>query len=185
MTTNIPLIPEKPTHKLTQSYLKSILSYDPETGVFTWKERQDVTQPAQWNGRFAGKQAGTKRKGGNTFYRRIRIGDKPYLTHRLAWFYMTGQWPPEQIDHVDGNGLNNRFENLRLATHGQNKANSGAYRTNKLGIRGVHRQGNRYIARIQISRRKIHLGSFDTPQEASAAYAKAAEKHFGEFARVN
>ena len=183
MTTNIPLIPEKPTHKLTQSYLKSILSYDPETGVFTWKERQDV--PKEWNTKYARKEAGSKHKDKNNFYRYIGINDKRHRAHRLAWLYMMGEWPPQQIDHIDGNGLNNRFDNLRLANGTQNKANSRARKNNKLGIKGVHKRGNRYGAEIRISGRKIYLGYFDTPEEASVAYAKAAREHFGEFAKVN
>ena len=184
MTTNIPLIPEKPTHKLTQSYLKSILSYDPETGVFTWKERQDV--PKRWNTRYTGKQAGWKDKRGYTFYRHIEINGKKYRAHSLAWLYMTGEFPEPglEIDHIDGNGLNNRFNNLRLATRGQNKANSRVNRNNKLAIKGVCKFKNRYKAQIWVTGTCIHLGYFDTPEEASAAYGKAAEKHFGDYARA-
>ena len=188
MNTNLPLTPAKSTPRkakatLTQSYLKSILSYDPETGIFTWKERSDV--PKESNSRFAGKEPGYKQKGKNTFYRRIVINGKLYLAHRLAWLYMMGNWPPKQIDHIDGNGLNNRFENLRLADNRQNKGNSRIYKNNKLGIKGVHKRRNRYVAQISISGKCIHLGYFDTPQQASTAYKRAAEKYFGEFARVN
>lgn len=183
----LPPSPAKSTHtpKLTQEYLKSILNYDPETGVFTWKERSDV--PKGWNTRYAGKEAGYKRKYKNTSYIYIKIKGNHHAAHGLAWLYMTGDFAELglEIDHIDCNPENNSFENLRLATRTQNQANSRVYKTNKLGIKGVRRKGNRYIAQIMISGRRIHLGSFNTPQEASVAYAKAAEKHFGEFARVS
>ena len=190
MNTNLPLTPAKSTPRkakatLTQSYLKSILSYDPETGVFTWKERQDVECPAQWNSHYVGKEAGCKQKIAHAFYRRIRIKGKKYGAHRLAWLYMTGEWPPRQIDHIDGNALNNRFENLRLATPAQNLVNRGAHKNNKLGIKGVSKFRNKYKAQIQARGQKIHLGCFKTPEEASAAYTKAAEKYFGVFAKVD
>ena len=188
MNTNLPLTPAKSTPRkakprLTQNYLKSILSYDPETGVFTWKERSDV--PKESNSRFAGKEAGSKRKGGNTSYIYIMINFNLYLAHRLAWLYMTGEWPHEDTDHIDGNGLNNRFKNLRLATRGQNKANSRVRKDNKLGVKGVDRYGNKYRARIRINGRLTYLGYFNTAQEASAAYEKAARVYFGEFAKAN
>ena len=95
MNANLPLTSAKSTHtpKLTQEYLKSILSYDPETGVFTWKERQDVERPAQWNSRYAGEEAGCEYKNGNTFYRCIGINFKYHAAHRLAWLYVMGDWP--------------------------------------------------------------------------------------------
>ena len=170
--------------EITQQYLKSILTYDPETGVFTWKERQDVQWPAQWNGRYPGKLAGSKQVYKHISYWRIEINRKIYRAHRLAWLYMTGEWPSQEIDHIDGNGLNNRFSNLRLASHSQNICNSRVRRDNKLGIRGVSRRGNRFRARIRISGKRIDLGYFDTPEEASVAYQKAAQEHFGEFART-
>ena len=169
---------------LTQNYLKTILDYNPETGIFLWRKRYDVLK--RLNTRFAGKQAGWKDKDRYTFYRRIRINGKEYSAHRLAWLYMTGSFPEPglDIDHIDGNGLNNRFKNLRLATRTQNLINSRVYKTNKLGIRGVHRQGNRYIAGINLQGKRVYLGCFKTPEEASAAYSEAAKKHFGDYAEV-
>ena len=170
----------------TQEYLKSILSYDPETGFFTWKERQDVKMPPQWNGKFAGKKAGNRCKQKRTSYSYIKVKGKLYLAHRLAWFYMTGSFPEPglDIDHIDGNGLNNRFDNLRLATRSQNLANSRLSKRNLLGIKGVRRVGNRFRAQIAVRGKYKHLGYFDTPQEASAAYQKAAIKHHGDFGRI-
>jgi hypothetical protein len=89
----------------------------------------------------------------------------------------------EEVDHINRNGLDNRRENLRLATRSQNMANKTVYLTNKLGVKGVYLRNNRYRAQIQVEGRKIMLGTFDTLDEAREAYKQAAVKHFGEFAR--
>ena len=169
---------------MTQEYLKSILSYDPKTGVFTWLERTDV--PKECNTRYAGKEAGCKEKNKHISYIQIRINRKPYRAHRLAWLYMTGSFPEPglQIDHIDGNGLNNRFDNLRVVTNRQNTSNSRVYKNNQLGIRGVDKFAGKYRATIQKDGKGLHLGYFDTPEEASAAYQKAARELFGDYRRV-
>ena len=170
--------------ELTREFLKSVLSYDPETVVFTWKKRSDV--PKEWNTRRAGKQAGFKEKNKHTFYIRIRINKRIYYSHRLAWLYMTGSFPESglQIDHIHGNGLNNRFANLRVVTNRQNTTNSRVYKSNQLGIRGVDKFAGRYRATIQKDGKGLHLGYFDTPEEASVAYQKAAEELFGDYRRA-
>jgi hypothetical protein len=94
---------------------------------------------------------------------------------------MTGKFPEQEIDHIDGDGTNNRWENLREATRAQNNANCRGY--NKCGIKGVYQRGPSWIAQISPNGgRSIHLGCFRTPEEAHAAYLAAAHKYFGEFA---
>lgn len=90
-----------------------------------------------------------------------------------------------QVDHRDLNRLNNRKENLRLATNRQNHANRPAQRNNTTGFKGVTKTKTAYLARICVNQKSIHLGSFRDPIEAACAYNVAATRHFGEFARLN
>lgn len=166
---------------LDQTILRTILVYEPEAGRFIWKRRDDV--PANWNTRYAGREAGYDWAVSPVkSYRNIRIFDWPFLGHRLAILYMTGEWPSEDTDHEDGNGLNNKWSNLRVATKAQNGANRGPNANNKLGFKGVRttRQG-RFSAHF----RGQYLGTRATPQDASDLYEAAARAHFGEFARVS
>ena len=171
---------------LTAEYLRSILDYDPETGLFTWRERPDTDLP--WNRKYAGKRAGTLRSysaGKPGKYVVIMINGKNYLAHRLAWLWVKGEWPPGDLDHRDGNGANNAIENLRPAACWQNLANQGLSRANTTGFKGVtlRKSTGRYVAQIHVHGKNRHLGYFDSPEEAHAAYRKAAREHFGEFAR--
>ena len=121
---------------LTADFVRTILHYDPETGVFTWKERIDARP--QWNGRYAGRIAGYDwRATPNIVYRCIRILDFPFYAHRIGWLYMTGTWPTCEIDHKDTDGLNNKWSNLRPATKMQNAGNTHICPRNKTGFKGV------------------------------------------------
>lgn len=176
---------------LTAARLRELLHYDPETGIFTWRprpvrvgfERNDRS----WNTRYSGKPAGSvnKRRGGDS-YRYITVDDTSYLAHRLAWLYMTGEWPADEVDHRNLDGLNNRWGNLREATGTQNLGNTRVNSKNTTGFKGVSflRRTGRYYAQIRIDHKSRHLGYFDTPEEAHAAYVAAAERYFGEFARA-
>ena len=169
---------------LTAEYLRSILHYDQETGFFTWLERADLPEGAarnRWNGRFPGQRAGYLKSFKHTSYLVIRINGQPYRAHRLAWLYVTGEWPSGEIDHEDGDGLHNWFINLRDATRAQNSGNTRRRSDNTSGFKGVGRKGKRWVARVMIDGRKLHLGTHDTPEEAHVAYVEAAKKHFGEF----
>jgi hypothetical protein len=164
---------------LDQERLRELLHYDPETGVFTW-----LVAP---NRRIrVGQQAGTAWEGRGVSYIDIKIDGQRYRAHRLAWLYMTGEWPPDETDHRDCDGLDNRWPNLREATSTQNKANTRRRRDNTSGFKGVtfNKRDRRFQARIKAGDRERHLGCFDTAEEAYAAYCAAAKEHFGEFARV-
>ena len=165
---------------LTQARLKALLDYDPDTGVFTWRERADG--PPQWNTRFSGTMAGSNLVRASTSYRQIRISPRVYSAHRLAWLWMTGYWP-KCIDHRDCDGLDNRWDNLRECTRRENQGNRRVNSNNSVGIKGVYRHGHKYSARISIGGVSKHLGTFETAEAAHAAYFQKAVEVFGEFAR--
>ena len=171
---------------LTAEYVRSILDYDPATGVFVWRYRTQMR--IQWNARYAGREAGYVRRASNgKQYRLIGIDGVQYYAHRLAWLYETGEWPDDEIDHRDGDGLHNWFDNLREATRKMNSANSRKPRTAKSRLKGVTWSSahGRFKAQITVDQKGIHLGYFDSEEEAHAAYVAAAREHFGEFARTS
>jgi hypothetical protein len=161
---------------LTQKRLKELLDYDPNTGVFTW--RVSTTNRVRVGG-----VAGTVHPQG---YRQIRVDGRIHKAHRLAWLWMTGDWPLDQIDHINGVRADNRLANLRPATQSQNSANMRKHATSKSGYKGVSWSADRakWQAAIKVNGLKHFLGRFTDPAAAHAAYVAAAEKHFGEFARV-
>lgn len=169
---------------LDQPTLHRLMTYDPLAGEFTWRARDDV--PQGWNTRYAGKRCGYDWRASDTLtYRCIRIFDWPFLGHRLAHLYMLGSWPSVTIDHRDLNGLNNRWENLRPATKGQNAANTPAPRTSSTGVKGVGRAPKgRFRAYITINRRQVWLGYHQTIEAAAAAFRAAALTRYGEFERT-
>jgi hypothetical protein len=152
---------------LTAERLREVLNYDPETGIFTWKIKH-----------LSNKQAGTVHEHG---YRRIRVDSVLYLAHRLAWMYSFGSFPANEIDHVDGDKLNNRIDNLRDVPRSINAENLRAAKRHSIsGVLGVIKLGSRYKARIAVSGKTICLGRYDTEEEAYQAYLKAKrEKHVG------
>lgn len=166
---------------ITADRLRELLHYDPETGVFTRRVRTS-------NRIRIGDEAGDVRKfRPNGFYRRISLDDRRYLAHRLAWLYVHGEWPPTDvyIDHIDGNGLNNRIKNLRLATRSQNGANRALQSNNTSGIKGVHwaARSKKWKAQVSVGGRVKSLGYFESIDDATAAYRAATEQYFGSFAR--
>jgi HNH endonuclease len=158
---------------LTADEVRRILDYNPESGEFHWRVKMNsLSMP--------GYLAGTKRKSGHW---QICIGGKLYLSHRLAWFYMHGCWPPEQVDHVDNNPANNRLVNLRLANSSQNNANKPPRR--KIGKGLFYREKyDSFAVRIKVRGKMIHIGIFRNEEDAKSAYFAAAKQHFGEYARM-
>lgn len=153
--------------------LKSILNYDPTTGVFTWR----ASARNGWVGRRAGSVNET------SGYRRIYIDGRFYAEHRLAWFYIHGEWPSADIDHRNRQRIDNRLIAIRQATRSENSANRKRRVDNILGIKGVRRKGaGRFEARIMKDGVAIQIGTFDSEKEAAAAYHAKAVELFGEFA---
>lgn len=166
---------------LTAERLKEVLFYDPETGVFTWRVFRGGTAKV---GTIAGHCQRKERGGG--LYLSIRVDWKRYQAHRLAWLYMTGEWPSLHIDHIDNKDtLNNRWANLRLATPLQSAQNRSHYPSNRSGFKGVVARDNQWAAFIKIKGKQLYLGLFKTAELAHEAYCDAAKRLHGEFARFD
>lgn len=119
-----------------------------------------------------------------TLYAEAHDGkNKRLRMHRLIMGNPDGLF----VDHIDGNGMDNRKENLRVCTASQNSMNRAAVSKNVFGYKGVEKNGKsmRFSARIKVGGVRYYLGSFKTPKEAAEAYNEAAKKHHGEFAKLN
>lgn len=139
--------------------LQKVLQYNSETGVFTR------------NGKVAGHVQHGRRK--------IEFKGKTYFASRLAWLWMTGEDPgAREVDHSDLDRANDRWLNLRLATAQANSCNRRRWGRLTDLPKGVYRQDRKFVAKIRVNYRALHLGTFDTPEEAHAAYCKAAQEHF-------
>lgn len=176
---------------LTADYVRQILHYDPETGVFIWRERDrehfaTLNAYRSWNTQHSGSIAGSVRSDG---YCIISTNGRRYLAHRLAWLYMTGSWPNNQIDHRDLDPSNNRFTNLRDATGSENLRNRGPQSNNTSGVKGVcwDKQREKWHAKISVNGKDRFIGYFDQDklEDAATAYEKAARERHGDFARVS
>lgn len=175
----------------SQSYLRSVLDYDPRTGILTWRAR-DISFFSSKRGwrcfqRYIGKVAGTASAEG---YMSVGVHGRYYKSHRIIWKWMTGTDPGEVIDHKDGNGLNNRWNNLRLADGQRNLWNAKLRAESASGRRGVYyckwRRNKPWRARIQTKNGgDRHLGCFATRDEAYDAWKAAAKSQRGEFFRAS
>lgn len=158
---------EKPVREeLSQSRLKELLHYNPKTGVFT---RRIATSRRVKSGDIAGSKNGDG-------YILIMVDSKRHLAHRLAWLYMHGVWPTDQIDHINGDRADNRRCNLREATRAENAQNTIARPNNKVGYLGVTKDRSKYKAQIGVDGAIINLGLFATPEQAHQAYLSAKAK---------
>lgn len=160
--------------RLTIEQLREALRYEPESGFFYWASpRKKVV---------VGRLAGNLDRHG---HRLICLNLERFFAHRLAWFYVYGEWPKGQIDHINGIKDDNRIGNLRISTQAQNTKNSRRRVTNTSGFKGIYfdKRNGKWGAQIQSDGVRYFLGLFDTPEEAHAAYCEAAARLHGEFAR--
>lgn len=159
--------------KISHQRLLELLHYDEESGEFTWLVNRGAAKQ--------GNKAGTVHRLG---YVRIEIAGRFYLAHRLAWFFIYGEWPEMELDHANGIKIDNRLSNLRLASRSQNNANKSVATFCKSGLKGVRKmKWGSWVAQMSFNGKSIHLGSFNCPAAASFAYQIAADKNHGEFAK--
>lgn len=167
-----------------QTYLRECFDYLPEGGILIWRTRPDEHfrhkgAAGRWNRRWAGKPVGCVKKGkiGDDYWG-TAINGQPLAVHRIIWKLVFNEEPPE-VDHWDSDGLNNSLDNLRAADrfkNGKNRRRTGRY------PKGVKPQNSRWQAKISADGVNHYLGTFDTAEQAHAAYCKAATELHGEFA---
>jgi len=150
--------------EITAELVRSLLNYNAETGLFTWRVYKGGGAPK------IGEVAGHVRVGKKSGYLMIVIERVPCAAHRLAWLYVHGEWPRAEIDHINGVRADNRLANLREATRAMNNQNHRVSR-NALGVMGVSQiRSKRYCASICINNKRQHIGVYDTAEEAHQAY---------------
>ena len=167
---------------LTQEIVREFLNYDPDTGKLTWRYRDRRwfnTNRAwnTWNSKFARKE--TFCSSGSHGYLQGEILNKKYVAHRVIWLWMTGEWPKEQIDHINHDRTNNKWYNLREVSKLENCKNQST-RDNVSGCMGVyfHKRTQKWQASIKNDRKRIHLGYFAILEDAIKA-RKRAEMRYG------
>ena len=151
--------------KISHEHLKAILNYDPETGIFTWR-----VNAGRWGRIPPGTVTGNVSKGHG--YTQINILGKVFRAHILAWVYMTGEYPKDEIDHINRIKHDNRFSNLRESTPKENTKNKSKYSNNTSGFTGVswHKRKGQWQVRIGADGVRKNLGYFDTREAAAAVY---------------
>lgn len=162
--------------ELTNEYLRTLVSYNPGTGIFT-------RLVAVGNNTRIGDIAGWVTCNG---YVALHVRNIRFLAHRLAFFYMNGEFPAEEVDHINGVRSDNRWLNLRLATPSENMRNRSVMRNNKLGIKGVsyHKASGKFMAQARVKGKVFYLGVHESPDAASAAYVAFIKANHGQFARI-
>jgi len=159
-------------NSLSQGYLQEVMDYNPVSGIMTWKVNMSPCARV-------GDEVGCVDKTG---YIRTKLNGYMYSVHRLVWLFVTGSWPENQIDHINGIRDANWWGNLRDVTNGQNKMNSKVGRNNSMGLKGVAKSRDRFKSSITHDGAKYSLGTYTTPEEAHNAYCNKADELFGQFA---
>ena len=156
------------SNDLNAVQVRELLDYDPATGFLTWKTRPNN---GRWNKLIAGKRAGTM---GAKGYRQTCIKDKSYREHRIIWLWMTGDWPVDEIDHINGICDDNRWENLRQASRCENMQNLKLGTT--CGAIWIE-EYKKWKSTIVLKGKQIFLGYFDSREEAHQTYLAAKQKY--------
>lgn len=169
----------KPQPPLRADFVRSVLDYDPDTGIFRWKYRSDY--PNFWNAQWVGKIAGVMNARG---YIGIKLNDHVYRAHNLAWLYIRGEWRPGEVDHRNRVRDDNRAENLRIATSSENHCNKTVSKRSTTGVLGVTlvKKTGLWEAQIFKDGRRQWRKGFATLEEAAEARRQMLPKIHGEFA---
>jgi hypothetical protein len=160
--------------ELTAEQARELLDYDPSTGGLVWRKSPCNSIPA-------GSRAGSPNNHG---YLLVSVMRRTYHVHRLIWLLSHGVWPEGQVDHKNGNRLDNRLCNLRVASRNQNCANSKLRKDSFSGVKGVlwSKAESRWIARLDYKGRRVLRRRFTTKEEAEACVREARLRFHGEFA---
>lgn len=159
--------------EITHELVLKMFRYDPEKGGLYYMVRP--ARRVRIGDRFGSINGSGRRTG--------RLCDRNIYEHRLVWFFHHGDWPTKgkSIDHINGDYIDNRIENLREATQLENLQNKAAHRGTRTGLTGAYPQyGGKFYAKIMKEGKSIHLGSFDTAEKAHDAYVEA-KKHLHSF----
>ena len=163
---------------INQKMLREILDYNLETGEMIW------INPSKYHQDLKGKIAGSAAMHhSGKLYHNIQINGRKYKRSRLAWMWMTGSWPKDMMDHIDGNSTNDAWCNLREAdcfTNSWNRKKRKKTSPLPMGVRQA--QSGKYVARISCNKKHITIGTFENPEIAHQAYCKARRQYFGKFA---
>lgn len=148
------------------------VDFNQETGEMTWRAKPPLSnEDRRWNSRYAGKPAFSSLN--SRGYLSGVFQGRGVLAHCAVWFFVTGEWPKLEIDHINGVKDDNRPGNLRQVDRQGNCQNAALYKSNSSGIAGVNRRGDRWIARIQIRGERKMLGTFATLESAAEARREA------------
>lgn len=171
-------------------FLLQILAYNPETGLLTNLDRPSELFSSEraaksWRTQYLGKTAGSLIAHGGNTYCQVEIFNIKYVAHRIIWKMYYREDPPETLDHIDGDGTNNRISNLRKASVAQNAWNCGKSSRNKSGYKGVsfNSEKKKWRAAIRCNKKDVLIGYYATPESASEAYQKYSISQRGEFHR--
>jgi len=174
-------LPTKAELAIPVDRLHDWFDYDAETGSLKWKVRKwtDFTDHRDWIwfcGRFSCREAGTSHSDG---YRRVGIQRKPFRAHRIIWALQTGSWPAFELDHINHDRADNRWENLRAAPGSINDMNQSRQRNNTSGVTGVyyHKRDRKWRAQVKLNGKHVFAKCFATKAEAISAVLAARKFH--------
>jgi len=171
----------------TVEYLRKTIRYNPKTGRMYWLKRTKEHYPPKtaniersvkyWNKRYAGKETAICQDGRGYF--KCKINQIHYGAHRVAWALYHGEWPDKQIDHINGNPLDNRIKNMRVVSTRENGKNRKRPSTNTSGIIGVswNKRQSKWVSQICVNYKKIFLGCYDNITDAASARQTAEKKY--------
>lgn len=159
----------------TAEYLHKRLRYEPETGKLFWLDYDEM--PNHWRTRWSGREAFTSKNGHG--YRQGAINGMNLLAHRVIWALLSGSWPSDDIDHINGNREDNSLKNLRAVSRQENGKNQKLFRTNRSGAVGVcwDKSRSKWMAHITVGQKNKTIGRFDTMEAAIAARSEVSRQH--------